>query len=194
MDMRPLPTTPTEVVAYALLRDTGQGMSERVDVPGLHASIFLQRGSWNHHVPCFAQPWIIDLQDEPSVDDGTIFGLHGLGNREHVFFFGGVVLVLASADHPRRDSGHKGLLHIDVLHGGLEGGEFSLQQRLAPIGDGSLAHHRWCGGRHRARQVLLVVLTKSPPRSPGVDAPRPRAPYVARWNIRGISRQRYEAR
>jgi hypothetical protein len=44
------------------------------------------------------------------------------------------------------------------------------------------------------RQVLLVVLTKSPPLPPSVDAPRPRAPYVARWNIRGISRQRYEAR
>src|SRR5262245_11559088 len=126
MDMRPLPAAPTKMIAYALLRDTSQGMIERVDVRGLHTSIFLQRWRWYHHVPCFPQPWIVDLEDESGVDDGAIFGFHGLGDREHVFFFCGVVLVLASADHPRRDSGHKGLLHVDVLQGGLEGGEFSL--------------------------------------------------------------------
>ena len=80
------------------------------------------------------------------------------------------------------------------MQGGLEGGELSLQQRLALIRDGSLAHRGRRGGRHGARQVLLVVLTERPPLPPGVEPPRPRAPHVARRDVRGISRQRDEAR
>jgi hypothetical protein len=63
------------VVAHALLWDAGQGVIQRVDVPGLHAPVFLQRRSRNHHIPRFAQPWIVDLEDEAGVDDGPIFGL-----------------------------------------------------------------------------------------------------------------------
>src|SRR6266705_1805928 len=88
MDVRPLPATPTEVVAHALLWDAGQGVIERVDVPGLYASVLLQRGSWKPHVPRFAQPWIVDLKDESGLDNGPVFGFQGLGDREHVFFFG----------------------------------------------------------------------------------------------------------
>src|SRR4029450_3019337 len=50
------------------------------------------------------------------------------------------------------------------------------------------------GGSPPAGQVRLVVPRRPPPPPPGVDPPPPRASYVARWNIRGISRQRYEAR
>ena len=65
-----------------------------------------------------------------------------LGDGEHVRLLGRVVLILAPADHRRRDGGHEGLGDVDALEGGLEGGEVTLEQRLALVGDGSLCT-RW---------------------------------------------------
>jgi hypothetical protein len=44
------------------------------------------------------------FEDEASIDDGLVFGLQRFGDGEHGRFVGGVVPVLASADHPRRKS------------------------------------------------------------------------------------------
>src|ERR1041384_7132310 len=76
-----------------------------------------------HPPPCFAQSRIVDLEDEAGVDNRPVFGLQRLGDREHVLFFGGVVPVLATADHSRRDGGHAGLLHPGARQSRLEGGE-----------------------------------------------------------------------
>jgi hypothetical protein len=88
-------------------------MIERVDVPGLHPPVLLERGRRNQHVPRFAEPGIVDLKDESGVDDGPVLRAQGLGDREHVFFVGGVVPILAASDHRRRDGGHEGLLDGD---------------------------------------------------------------------------------
>src|SRR5262249_41150576 len=110
VDVRALPAAPAEVVAHSVLGDAGEGVIERVDVPGLHAPVVLERRLRNHHVPRFAEPGIVDLKDEPGIDDRSVLGAKGLGDREHVFFIGGVVAVLASSDHRLRDGGHEPLL------------------------------------------------------------------------------------
>ena len=174
----PLPASPAEVVAHTLLGNAGQGVIERVDVPGLHPPVLLERGRRNHHVPRFAEPGIVDLEDEPGVDDGPVLGAAGPRRsrtrtlRRWRSTGSGRVPTIAGAM-----AGTKASSTLTPLQRGLEGGEVPLEQRLALVARCGPRHT--AGGaaeRHRPRQVFLVVLTERAPLPPWCRSAAPTSP------------------
>ena len=175
MQVRTLPAAPAEVVAHAVLGNAGQRVVESVEVARLHLAILLERGRRDQHVPRLTEARIVDLQDEPGVDDGSIFRAQRLGDGEDVGFLGRVVAILAAADHGRGDGGHEGLDDRDAPERGPEGGQVLLEECLTLVGDGALADRGRRGHGHLARQVFGVVLAEGAPFPPAVHPPRPGA-------------------
>ena len=81
---------------------------------------------------------IVDLHQEPGVDDRLVLLPHGVGDREQVFLVGLVVgVVLPSLDVRGRDGGDELFLHADAAERGLEVVDVRLHLRLPAISDGA---------------------------------------------------------
>ena len=91
--VRSMPSTPADMVTHALLWNVRQRMVERLDSRGGELSVLPGIGRRIFHIVASDKLRIVDLQQESGVDDGFVFSLHGVGNREKESFFARIILV-----------------------------------------------------------------------------------------------------
>ena len=125
------------VIAHPVL---GQPRQRVVD--GLHPQrgevpVFLNGRRRIRHTVLGNHSGVIDLQDEPGLDDGAVLLLHGVGDGEQVLLLGGVILVSAlQFDGSRRTRGDERFVGIHRRQRRLEVVDVLLHRRLALVGDG----------------------------------------------------------
>src|SRR4029434_10193969 len=110
--MRAMATSPAEVQAYILFRQTREGVVDRL---AQHLNILAVLGHdhiWKK-LPGGRELWLVDLEDETGVSDGLVFLAQGLGGpKEEGLLAGVVVVVRPGADAARTDGRDEAL---DVL-------------------------------------------------------------------------------
>ena len=111
-----------------------------------------------HHVPVLGDRGIVELQDEPGVDDGLVFLAHRVGAREQELLVGLVIPIRNTRGAAGRDRGHEALLDAGGLQRRLEVGDVGLDSRVARIGQRAHAHGPECGaGSGRDTRVRIGI-------------------------------------
>src|SRR6185437_5765998 len=100
--VRPGPTAPAYVVADTIGRQALNGVIEDVDLGREPAPVVGKACGRHHAVEGDGATRIIELQQEPTVDDHLVFGAHRLRDRGLQLFVALVVLVLAVRDYACR--------------------------------------------------------------------------------------------
>ena len=109
MDARPHVDAVAGVEANAVRRNALQRRVERLDAH-LGPLAALGDAQLRPHDVIGDQERIVDLQQEPGVDDRLVFLAHRIGDREHILFRALVMLVRRRRlDVGRRDGGNEGL-------------------------------------------------------------------------------------
>ena len=67
--------------ADAVLRQAPDGVVERFDPHHREFLVILDRRLGIDHVPVLGDRGIVELQDQPGIDDGLVFFAHRLGAR-----------------------------------------------------------------------------------------------------------------
>ena len=119
--------------------------------PGHALTFVLIHGRIAQHVD---QERIVDLEDEPGVDDGQVLLPHRLGYGREVLLVAGVVLVAPEAARP--GGWDERLGHVERLDGCPEVVDVGLQQLLADVADRATTDD--AAKRGDGRRVLLEVL------------------------------------
>src|SRR5215468_10258337 len=116
-----MPSTPADMVPDAVLWNIRQRMIERFDSRRGELSVFLGiRRRIFHIVPSYKLR-IVYLKQESTVNDGLVFRLHRLGNREKKSFFAGIVFIDPSSNNgARRHGGDECLLRSYPSGGRLQ--------------------------------------------------------------------------
>ena len=100
---------------------------------------------------------VVDLHQQPIIDDHFVFGVHRVGDGMHHVFFALVILVLAVGDRARRRGNRQEtLLDIDFGERGLEIVDVALQLHLTGIGDSADAD-RVAAARAAVMRVQFLV-------------------------------------
>ncbi len=100
--VRPVEAAPADMQAHLFPRDAAQRVVERID-PQCCVFAIVGEADPGQAGPAIRQVGVVDLQEEPGIDDRLIFLVHRLGDGEHellvrfVIFVGDPVL-----DRPRR--------------------------------------------------------------------------------------------
>src|SRR5262245_58464130 len=109
------------MIAHALLRNVRQRMVERLNPRRSELAILLGGGSRIFHIIPSHQLGIVYLKQESGVNDGLVFRLHRVGNREKESSFGGVVLVDPPSNNGAgRDSRHECFFRLYPCIGSLQ--------------------------------------------------------------------------
>jgi len=114
------------------------------------------RGLGVDHVPVLGDRRIIELQDEPGVDDGLVLLAHGIGAGEQKLFLGLVVPIGDPRGAAGGDRGHEALLEAGRLQRRLEVGDVGVDRRVARIRQ-LVDAHRPEGGAGPGRDARVGV-------------------------------------
>ena len=157
--MRTMVAAPAHMEAHPFLRDVAQGVVERVDAQLGEFPIF-RNVHMGVELPPIRQIRIVDLEDEPGVDDGLIFLMHSVSQRIDVGLVVRVILVLQPMlDGAGRNRGQKGLLNLHTLERRGEILDIRFHGGVADILDGHVAKkpHR-VPANDRAPPLAVKVL------------------------------------
>src|SRR5262249_32733178 len=160
-----VPATPADMVAYALLRNTPQGVVDQFHTLGRALAVLCHAEGGYVRIPLGRQPRVVDLQNEASLNDGLVLLVQRVchGGEKRVFSRIEAVFALVKG----RDSGHERLFYPDALEGFLEVLDVSCN-RLPLVGDGAGADLRR-GCDRLGLPVLVIKLRECVP----VSSPRP---------------------
>ena len=180
VDARALVDAVAGVKAHLLRRNPAQAPVDRLDVhrgPGAALSC-VERGVGKD----VGEERIVDLQQEPGVDDRLVFGAQrGADGMEELLL---AAVVLVRPDAAWRDRRHERGVMPGAFQGGLEVVDVTLQRLLAAIchrADADQRHHRHDGpADHRLLEVLGVVLGK------GVDLGGKERPFHLRPRLEAL--------
>ena len=166
------------VVADLVGRDAAQRVVERIDVLVAALLAVLPRVAGVGEV--LDQPRVVDLEDEPGLDDRQVLLAHRLGDGLEVLGVAAVVLVLAEAARARRrheDVDDGVAVRGDGGDGGLEVGDVDLEQVVTDVahraaGDDAAQRGNGCGVLAHVVGVVLRELVD-------LDLPRRRRAAAA---------------
>ncbi len=152
------------MIAHPVLADAAQGVVERLHPdPGV-AAVLLQRRLRNEGRPGVRQARIVDLEDQPRIDDGQVFGPHHLREREHEVLVGGVVFVEDEMVDPSRRDGREERVRLAACQGRLEAFDLGLQHVQALVAQRRGADDATGPRDGRPRRVRIgVVLAEGEP-------------------------------
>ena len=160
--------------ADALAREPPQRVVERLH-PHLRPSTDLIDAQLGPRYVVGRQMRIVDLHEEPRVDDRLVLLAHRVGDREEIFLVGLVVgVALPVLDARRGDRRDEGLRGASRRERGLEVLDVRLNVLVTLVDHRAGAHHvqRAHGrARHRAREPLVELgkradLARAAPRAP----------------------------
>jgi hypothetical protein len=133
--MGPVPAAPADVVADPLLGQAAQRVVERVDAElGPAAVVVVGLPARQHRVPLVHEDGVVDLEQEPGVDDRLVLLVQRVGEAVDERLLGLVVLV---GQPVRAGRGHHRKEPLDVRMGlerRLEVGDVAIE-RSAVVGD-----------------------------------------------------------
>ena len=110
-------------------------MVQRLDANHGESPVVFHRRLGVHHVPVLGDRRIVELQDQPRVDDRPVFLAHRIGAGVQQFLVGLVVRVGDPRGAARGDRTHEALLDARRLHRRLEVGDVGRDRVVAGIGD-----------------------------------------------------------
>ena len=130
------------MVAHALLRNVRERMVERLDSRCGELSVLRGIGRRILHIVASHELRIVDLQHESGADNGLVFSLHRVGNREKKSFFAWVVLVDPPGNNRAgRHGRNECLLRCHSGAGGLQVFYVHLNCVLPFVEDRRVANH-----------------------------------------------------
>src|SRR5215467_6087677 len=97
-----MPTPPTDVKTNTLLGKSLQGMIQRLDSDSRKLSIFLDSGRRHDHIVGVRESRIVDLQNEPCVDNCLVLMFDCVGQSEKILLVCRVVFVVEEVFQPSR--------------------------------------------------------------------------------------------
>lgn len=140
--VRPVPATPAQVKAYAVLRKVPSRVIQRLDPGHGELLVIVDRRFGVDLVPILGDTRVVELEDESGVDDRLVLLAHRVGAGVHELFVGRVVLV----HEPRAATGCDGVEEALLGPGSLERGperlDVALHIVMTGIGDGPPAHRK----------------------------------------------------
>src|SRR4030095_16503991 len=144
--MRPMATSPAEVQAYVLFRQTRKGVVDRLD-QHLDVLAVLGHGHIWKKLPGGRALWLLNLEDETGVSDGLVLLTQGLSGPKEEGLLAGVVAVISPRADAAGPDGRDEALDVLALYGRLECRDVGL--------DGVLSHilHRASAHPHLLRLV-----------------------------------------
>src|SRR5438094_1836529 len=143
--VRTVPAAPAEMKPDPVFREPLDRVVERLNADHRELLVVGHRGLRVDHVPVLGDRRIIELQHEPSADDGLVFLTHRVSAREQKLLLGLVVAIRNARGAPRRDRGHEAFLDTRGLQRRLEVRDVGLDGRLARVRQLADAHRPQCG-------------------------------------------------
>ena len=113
--VRPVPAAPAQMKADALLRQTAQRMVQCFDPHHREFLVVFDRGLGIDHVPARRGRRIVELQDEPGIEDRLVLLAHRFGAGVEKLLVALVIGVGNSIGAARGDRGHEPFLDLGRL-------------------------------------------------------------------------------
>ena len=161
--VRPVPAAPAQMEADAVLRQAAERVVERLDPDHRELLVLLDRRLGIDHVPVRGDGRIVELQDQPGIEDRLVLLAHRLGAGEQELLVGLVVGVADRDGAARRDRGHEPLLDAGSCQRRLEIGDVRRDRGVARIGQRADADRP--AGRPRSGRRCPTRGRHRPPRT-----------------------------
>ena len=161
--VRPMPAAPAQMEADAVLRQAAECVIERLDPDHRKLLVVLHRRLGIDHVPSRGGGRVVELQDQPGIQDRLIFLAQGLGAGVQELFVGFVIFIRDPISAAGRDSGHKPLLDPGSFEGGLEICDVGGDLGVARVGEWADADRAAGGPRSHPDARLAVGISRREP-------------------------------
>lgn len=197
VDMRSMPTAPAQVEADAVLRQSLQRLVQRLDANGSETFVLLHRRLRYDGVPIVRDRGIVNLKNEPGIDDCLVFFMQRIGAGEHELLVGLVVAISEARRAARSDRTHEALLDAVCGEGGFEICDVGGNCRLSLVSDRTGANRpRWPLRAGRDAMIWIGI---------GTDESGAVAPFhqvdehefvrsgLARWSVDAAAGGNFEA-
>ena len=116
-------------------RQAPEGVVERLDPQHGELLVVGDAGLGVDHVPVLGDRRVVDLQDQPGIEDRLVFLAHRVGAGEEELLVGLVIAIGDARGAARSDRGHEPFLDPRRRERRLEAGDVGLDRVVADIGN-----------------------------------------------------------